>query len=451
MNRKMPLWLLVLVVFLGINATVLFGWSVRRTIIVPGLYEGPRGSIVLAIASYPSLVRDALYEVGLLTKTGEELPPQLVLNDFPGIDGFKKYGLVQPGALNDNGYLLLSRWDKRRGQVITQLIRIRDQKVVYEWKPDLYKLFSVVEESLERFRILHPLLLKDGGLVFTSELSDIVKLNVCSDLTWRLNGNFHHAKEQDADGNIWTSALAKNKSIEELSSHADYFDETIVKISPDGKLLLERSVIEILEENGLSGLVFGVKVIENDLLHLNDVQPALDSTRYWERGDLLISLRHISTVLLYRPSINKIIWSKIGPWLNQHDADFFGESEIIVFGNDNFRTRYTNEGPIKGGHNKVYRFDLANKRVSALNAEVMKRIDIRTRAEGLQRMLKNGDIFIEETLRGRLLRISKQDVVWEFTARVSDNAVSLLHWSRYLTEDQVKDILPILSSANCEP
>jgi len=30
MGRKIPLWVLVLVVFLGINFTVVFGWFVRH-------------------------------------------------------------------------------------------------------------------------------------------------------------------------------------------------------------------------------------------------------------------------------------------------------------------------------------------------------------------------------------------------------------------------------------
>ena len=69
-----------------LNASVIFGWSVRRAVVVPGMEKTPIGALVLAIASYPSLVKDALYEIGFLTyeiETEKELPPQLILNEFP--------------------------------------------------------------------------------------------------------------------------------------------------------------------------------------------------------------------------------------------------------------------------------------------------------------------------------------------------------------------------------
>jgi len=458
MNRKIPLWLLILVLFFGLNALVIFGWSVRRVIVIPGLNETPVGSFLLAIASYPSMVKDALYEVGLLTyeiedlQTEEELPPQLILNEFPNIDGFKKNGVVQPGALKDKGYIFLSWWDMDLGQSKIELIRIYDQQVVYKWIVDLGEYSSASGEQISGlwYRVLHPLLTNDGGLIVKGEIGSLIKIDVCSQMDWLVKGEFHHSTEIDRDGNIWTSGLAKNRAIEELSIHEEYLDETIVQISPDGKLLFERSIIGILEEHGLGGLVFGTKVFENDLLHTNDIQPALYSTEYWESGDILISLRHLSMVMLYRPSTNKIIWLKFGPWLNQHDTDFLGDSQITIFGNDNLRTRYSNQGPIVGGINNIYKFDFADDSISRLHTETTRRADIRTNAEGLHQILDNGDIFIEETLRGRLLRISENEVIWEFTKKINNNIISMLNWSRYLTENDVKDILPILNSANCD-
>ena len=46
----------------------------------------------------------------------------------------------------------------------------------------------------------------------------------------------------------------------------------------------------------------------DDGLHLNDIQPALTDSPYWKKGDLFLSLRHKSLILLYRPSTGKIIW-----------------------------------------------------------------------------------------------------------------------------------------------
>ena len=90
MNKPIPLWVFVLVVIVGLNAIVAFGWAVRH---VEGGYSrlGQFGGIVISIASYPSLVKEALYETGLIkhkiveTTIHNELPPQVIINNFPEI------------------------------------------------------------------------------------------------------------------------------------------------------------------------------------------------------------------------------------------------------------------------------------------------------------------------------------------------------------------------------
>ena len=56
-----------------------------------------------------------------------------------------------------------------------------------------------------------------------------------------------------------------------------------------------------------------------DPIHLNDVQPVNFSSEYWEKE--ILSLRHLSMLVLYRPSTNKVIWYKQGNWRYQHDID----------------------------------------------------------------------------------------------------------------------------------
>ena len=104
MNKKVPLWLLILVVYVGLNLLVVFGWAVRHALIAPGKQDSFIGSVVLPIASFPSVVQEALYESGILKyelsvgekeheKAEEEdrikkLPPLVIPNEFPELDGF---------------------------------------------------------------------------------------------------------------------------------------------------------------------------------------------------------------------------------------------------------------------------------------------------------------------------------------------------------------------------
>ena len=457
MNRKIPLWLLVLVVFLGLNALVIFGWSVRRAMII-GVDESPIGALALRIASYPSLVKEALREVGLVdykvnpqTKKGaggEEILPQLLYSAFPEINGFQKNGVVQKGALEDEGYLLLSFFDPPKDQSIVQLIRIRDQQVLHEWVP------KIAAHIKRRKYIEHPMILNDGGLVFHLDTGPMEKVNACSDRVWRAGGKeYHHSLEVDSDGFFWAASRITSSDYHSPQHGAvgNYLDDSIVRLSPDGKVIFEKSVSEILEEHGFGVLLFGVGRYDDDAVHLNDIQPALTTTKYWKKDDLLLSLRNISTVLLYRPSTQKIVWLKTGPWLNQHDADFFGDSGITVFGNDVMRrTEYENRHI--DFNNNAYFVDLTNDAISTPFKDVMERADIKTPSQGLQRVLGKEDLqlFVEETDRGRILKLSTSKVKWEYTKAVSEKLISVFGWSRYLTEDEVKDILPILESANCE-
>lgn len=74
---------------------------------------------------------------------------------------------------------------------------------------------------------------------------------------------------------------------------------------------------------------------------------------------------------------------------------------------------------------------------------------MRTGLEGLHDILDDGDVFIEETMEGRLLRVSTDRVIWETVSRVDDNTLSLVSWSRYLTNEQVENILPVLEKTKC--
>ena len=103
---------------------------------------------------------------------------------------------------------------------------------------------------------------------------------------------------------------------------------------------------------------------------------------------------------------------------------------------------------LNDGHNNVYLYDFTNKTVSSPYKTAMELMEVRTGTEGLSEVLSNRDVFIEETTNGRLLRLTPDTAKWEFVRRVDKNHLSLLNWSRYLTEEQVHDLLPKLQNAS---
>ena len=84
---------------------------------------------------------------------------------------------------------------------------------------------------------------------------------------------FHHSIETDIDGNIWVpshmypQSLPIEKSWKKYLSRGGYFDDAIVKLSPDGEILFEKSVSQIFIDNGLEYLLFAVGDME-DLLKI---------------------------------------------------------------------------------------------------------------------------------------------------------------------------------------
>jgi hypothetical protein len=450
--RKIPIYILLLVLFFGAIGTVLFGASVRH-VLLGNVRLGKMGEAILIIAEFPSLTKQALEQ---LTQVTQALP-----NNFPELDGFKKSGKVPEGAKLDDGYLLLSSYDPSEKQATVQLIRISDQKHLHKWIPNIKELAALQKRKsekyqpivLEHFRIPDPLLLSDGKLVFHGNHSPLFKLGYCSNIEWSTDGYFHHTLEQDANGDFWVPSIIDPPTTS-VSGGLQYRDDSIAKISSTGEVLFEKSVNKILKENGYMGLL--AARFSYDHIHLNDIQPALTDSEFWEKGDLLLSLRNLNTILLYRPETDKIIWLKTGPWLNQHDGNFVGQSAISVFGNDMifigpdpFLQRKTTEILING-HNEIYRYDFKTDSITTPYSKMMKKLNVSTLTDGVVKFLANGDAFVEETLNGRILRLGPEQLKWEFVVKLEEDNLALLTWSRYLTAEQVQPILPKLQNSSCD-
>ena len=194
------------------------------------------------------------------------------------------------------------------------------------------------------------------------------------------------------------------------------------------------SVTEALLKNGHRGLVYGVGIFEEDRVHLNDAHPITVDASYADVGDIMLSSRHLSMVALFRPQNGSIVWLKTGPWVTQHDIDDLGDGTFSVFGNDYVR------GPnafLNGGFSEVYIYEPATGRVQTPYSSVLERASVWTPSGGRARILDNGDAFIEESDRLRLLRISRSGVRWEYVNGVTDKTTGSLNWCRYLRNDDV--------------
>jgi hypothetical protein len=227
---------------------------------------------------------------------------------------------------------------------------------------------------------------------------------------------------------------------------ADYREDGIAKISPAGKLLFRQSLAVILERNGL-GYLFEGQPYSADAFHLNDIEPVLRTGPYMTKGDLFLSLRHLSLLVQYRPSTGKIIWWQQGPWRMQHDINILDDRRISLFDN---RVIAGNPETVDQA-NDLLIYDLATKNLTSPYAAAFKANNIKTVTQGRGTRLGNGDVFVEETDFGRLLRMDPQGKLrWEYISANPSGKRLLLAWSRILDNEKDAAAIAAAKAATCK-
>jgi hypothetical protein len=385
------------------------------------------------------------------------LDAQEVPSDYDFI-GFQ----VRDPEFVDKGYLLISRYAKDRNEPVIELFSIADEKVLHTWLMPFEEILAKapnyraekyaanneikarVPTSVERVRPLHPLMDDDGGLYVKPEQGPLVRLDACGRLEWVIDRQFHHSIEFDHSGNIVVPIVIEN---DEDTLIKNYRDDGFAVLTRNGQILEEYSVTDILLENGFRGLLFGVGRVLVDRVHLNDAQPILENIGSARVGDIALSSRHLSSVALYRPSTNKIIWLKTGPWLNQHDINLLPDGSFSIFGNDVYDPKNGWPRPIQKDRSASYIFNPLNGDISQPYEDIMRKEKILSTLEGRLRILPNKDAFLEQANTGRLIRVSDDTVRWEYVNNATDDTAAFLNWSRYFNADEIN--LEWLENLSC--
>ena len=411
---------------------------------------------IIDASRFPSLARDAIINLKIFNITvnttllipKKEVEKSTWTRKFP--------------AAEDSGYLLLSGVDRKSGMSSVSLIQIADGTIIHKWEPDwlsIIKKTTYTKNSIagihpSEMRAFHPLLLNDGTLIFNTG-GALVSMGICNQKTnWILNEIAHHSVEVDNNGDIWTISY-ENKSFPQNYYLNDRVKEdAIAKIDKNGNLISRFSFAKILIENGYTSLFMGVNWSEfqKDPIHLNQISIASESGKYWAKGDLLISARHLSTVFLYRPSSRKIIWSKTGPWMGQHSVTFLGNHRISVFDN-NVYAGAPKEQPFinSDDNNRFIIYDFETKKTYQPYEKLLQRERPVTITEGRGQVLEDGGLFIEETNQGRHLRFSKDKLIWSRVNDYDEDYIGTVSWSRYLSLNEVTESINSInkSKSNC--
>lgn len=422
--KKIELWIVLVFFILFLIFISLYG-SLVRSYFVAGNRFGIIGDIAIEIAELPT--KPAKIINNLLTSRYIAREQK-----FQNIEKERFY--FEYDKRKDLGYVLISKYDNDNNINIVDLLDLNKQKIIYQWQNNSHDTID------------HPILTENGSLI-TKDFSsgNLIEIDMCSNVKI-LNSNIflHHTTEIDHEKNLWVPI--RYFPIKEISRKLGtiYFqDDGISKINLNGELLYEKSIIEILFENKLDFLIYSGPP-SDDPIHLNDIQPVLKDTKFWKKGDLFLSLRNQSMIILYRPSTNKIIWYKQGPWKHQHDVDIIDESKISIFDN-NISLDFFN-----GGNNNYAIYDFESNEVTYPYSKSFTKYNISTETGGLSDTINSNEIFVEESNNGRLMIINKNgDQIWHYLNKDKNNISYIVSRSRYIQKNNLSSIIEKLKNNKC--
>ena len=360
--------------------------------------------------------------------------------------------------------ILISRHDGDLGRSIVEIRDLNTFEVLHSYKPnieDIYKKIDLSKDEfknlkrdkgLNRFYMSHPSITNRGELIFQST-SPLVKLDFNSNVVWVNNEDiFHHSTNLDDEENIYVPSQYKPYSklvseyvgLNNATEKYNYQDDAISILDKTGKILFSKSVTEILIEHGYKNRIFSQQLHKKDPIHLNDIQPVLKDTKYFKKGDVFLSLRNLSMIILYRPSTNKIIKIIEGEFYNQHDVDILDESRISIYNNNVF-LNYKNERIVK--NNEIVIYDFETNSFSKKFEKTFIENEINSFSHGLVDFLQDGSAIVEDRNNGRIFYLNSEgEVIWIFNNLNSKNQIYDLWWARVIDLKKSKKIRELIKN-----
>jgi hypothetical protein len=408
MERRVPVWALLLCVFFGILFTVSFGWAVMSTL-TGNNRLGPIGQLAVSVAAFPMLAQDVFTDVRIDTVDTDE--PIRVPR--PNVDMSKFAEIGSPAGLELEGLLLRADVQAvRRSPGWRILIGAftfggRQQNAALALSPELevVKAWHLFESDMgERKprpphrKFIHGFdVLADGSVIFSFDGGiSLQRFDACGAPVWALLGPFHHAVTlEDNEEFVWTLT-----------------DTSLVKVAAaTGMVAKEITIFDIIEANPTIDILEIRKQDDDDLggnsrdteeywlgdpLHLNDVDPLPEAMAAaypgFRAGDLLVSSRSLNLVFIVDPESLEVKWWRIGATKRQHDPDWAPTGDISVF--DNRMSR---------DYSRIVRIALDSFRTEVVLDG--REFDLYTRIRGKHQFMANGNLLVTSSQEGRVLEV----------------------------------------------
>ena len=384
----------------------LFGWCVKQ------VYEDKKEQGVISkslkvFVSFPDIFSKAIAEVKKLPDTFIETN-----KDFYTINNLEK------------DLIVLSSYTSSVKERVIELINLKNSKTVYKW--------TVKNPFQKHDRIIDPVMLSDSSICYSyNGVSGITKVDKFGSFLWSQDSIIHHhSVNKDKDENIWVCSYLrepkkhiyfKGKYILN-DNEIKFIDNQITKLDAStGQIIFHKSIMELLKENNLMNLILKSPNTD-DPFHINDVEPALYNSKYFNEGDVFISSRNLSCIFHYRPSTNKLINFIEGGFYCQHDVDILNDSILLFFNNNTMVLPAENKKSIPNSddminfskfHSSIFKYNLASNKLIRLDERVFKVNEIFTNTEGMVEQLNDSTYFVEEQNDGILWVLQNNSVLYK--------------------------------------
>ena len=266
--------------------------------------------------------------------------------------------------------------------------------------------------------------LPDYSLIAIYDYLGIVKVDRNSRPVWVLRNGAHHDFWVTERGDIYLLTHHQEPR-PEIHPVVPSVVDSITILSSDGQVSDSRSIVDIVQASPFAFLLPSVndRHLEYavDLLHTNSIQVFdgsavhLDS-RLFAEGNVLISLRNISTLMIIDSSLSEVLWAW-GPsnLTYQHSARLLPGGTILVFDNGHEISSVLEIDPTSYYRRWVY-WGTDDDR-------------LRSRIYGACQRLDNGNTLITDSMQGRALEVTPDKrVVWAYqTPPLPDGRVPVLY------------------------
>lgn len=331
-------------------------------------------------------------------------------------------GRMQPGLT-----LITSAWAGDDG-VLRPGLRLLDRhgRIVHSWRVEPGELFAESPTTMRNISdvdiqgsYLFP---SSGDVLVNLEYAGTLRLDACSRPRWRLREGNHHSIARAEDGTFWIPAVSSER-IRGSPDHPDGFpgidrrvyQDRILNVSPDGRVLRSINVLDVLYENGLEfHLAEEGETDDADPTHLNDADPLpaslADEHPLFDAGDLAVSLRPLDLIFVLDPGTGEVEWSSSSRFIQQHDPDWMGDGRIGVFDN---RSDGTDRGTMLGG-SRIVAVQPPTDTTRVL-FPTHRSDPFYTGHRGKWQQLENGNLLLTEEAAGRAVEVASDgSTVWEW-------------------------------------